>query len=190
MIERWTEDQVLKGINYSGQKLTHTEFDGCTFHDCDFSNSDLTESDFIKCSFERCNFSLAIISGSGMKEVQFTECKMVGLHFENCSDFLFSVNFKNCALDYSSFFKKKMKKAKFDNCSLKEVDFTETDLSQAEFDACDLSQAVFSYSILEKTDFRSAHNFSIDPDKNKIRKARFSTSGLAGLLGKYNIEIE
>ena len=190
MIERWTEDQFLNGINYSGQKLTHTEFDGCTFQNCDFSNTDLAESDFINCTFERCNLSLSKISGSGMKEVLFKECKLVGIHFETCSDFLFSVNFENCTLDYSSFFKKKMKKAKFDHCSLKEVDFTEADLSQAEFQMCDLSQAVFSHSILELADFRSATNFSIDPDKNRMRKARFSTSGLAGLLEKYKLEIE
>ncbi|MFA5326179.1 MAG: pentapeptide repeat-containing protein [Prolixibacteraceae bacterium] len=190
MIERWTEDQLFNGIDYSAQKLTHTEFDGCKFQNCDFSNSDLTESDFINCSFENCNFSNAKISGAGMKEVLFTGCKLIGNHFETCSDFLFSVNFKNCSLDYSSFFRKKMKKAKFDNCSLKEVDFSETDLSAAEFHACDLTQTVFENSILEKTDFRSAYNFSIDPDKNKIKKARFSTSGLAGLLEKYKLDIE
>jgi uncharacterized protein YjbI with pentapeptide repeats len=83
-----------------------------------------------------------------------------------------------------------MKKTKFENCSLKEVDFTETDLSDAEFNSCDLLRAVFINSNLEKTDFRTAINFSIDPDKNKIRKARFATSGLAGLLGKYNLEID
>ncbi len=190
MIERWTEDQVLTGINYSGQKLTHTEFDGCNFQNCDFSNTDLTESDFINCSFENCNFSNAKISGAGMKGVLFTGCKLIGNHFENCSDFLFSVNFKNCTLDYSSFFRKKMKKAKFDSCSLKEVDFTETDLSEAEFNNCDLSRAVFHESTLEKADFRTALNYAFDPETNKIKKAKFSLSGISGLLGKYNIDIE
>jgi hypothetical protein len=33
-------------------------------------------------------------------------------------------------------------------------------------------------------------NYSIDPDLNKIKKARFSTQGIAGLLDKYDIEIE
>jgi len=32
-------------------------------------------------------------------------------------------------------------------------------------------------------------NYSIDPEKNKIKKARFSTAGIAGLLDKYDIEI-
>jgi uncharacterized protein YjbI with pentapeptide repeats len=190
MIERWIDDQVIVSHSYAGQKMTHTEFDSCTFRNCDFSDADLTESDFISCRFENCNFSNATISGLGLKEVLFSECKLIGNHFENCSDFLFAVNFKNCTLDYSTFFRKKMKKTKFENCSLKEVDFTETDLSDAEFNSCDLLRAVFINSNLEKTDFRTAINFSIDPDKNKIRKARFATSGLAGLLGKYNLEID
>jgi len=33
-------------------------------------------------------------------------------------------------------------------------------------------------------------NYSIDPELNKIKKARFSTQGIAGLLDKYDIEIE
>jgi len=39
-------------------------------------------------------------------------------------------------------------------------------------------------------DFRTAFNYSFDPEINKIRKARFSYPGVCGLLQKYNIEIE
>ncbi len=48
---------------------------------------------------------------------------------------------------------------------------------------------VFDRTILEKADFRRAVNYSIDPTTNKIKKARFSLDGLAGLLDKYHIEI-
>jgi fluoroquinolone resistance protein len=58
------------------------------------------------------------------------------------------------------------------------------------FDNCDLKNAAFDQTILEKADFRTAFNYSIDPDNNKIKKAKFSISGLTGLLEKYNIEIE
>jgi hypothetical protein len=43
---------------------------------------------------------------------------------------------------------------------------------------------------LEKADFRSAYNLSIDPEKNKIKKAKFSSTCLTELLEKYNIDIE
>ena len=43
---------------------------------------------------------------------------------------------------------------------------------------------------MEKTDFRSAFNYFIDPEINKIKKAMFSLAGVKGLLGKYDIKIE
>lgn len=133
---------------------------------------------------------MAKFSGTGLKDVHFLDCKLIGLNFDHCSDFLFSADFQKCILDYASFFKKKMKKAKFIDCSLKEVDFTAVDLSMAIFGNCNLERALFHESILDKADFRTAANYSIDPEINKIKKAKFSVSGLAGLLGKYNIEIE
>ena len=84
----------------------------------------------------------------------------------------------------------KIKKNVFRNCNLKEVDFTESDLSNSLFENCDLSRAIFSNTILEKCDFRSSYNYSIDPEQNRIKKAKFSVSGISGLLDKYNIIIE
>ncbi len=51
-------------------------------------------------------------------------------------------------------------------------------------------RTLFENTILDKTDFRTAYNFSIDPSINRMKKARFSVSGLPGLLSKYDIEIE
>ncbi|WP_431216870.1 pentapeptide repeat-containing protein [Puia sp. P3] len=92
-------------------------------------------------------------------------------------------------LDHSSFFKRKIKKTNFRRTQLREVDFTDADLTQSVFEACDLLNAKFENSILEKADFRSAFNYSIDLSFNKIKKARFSLSGLPGLLEKYDIDI-
>jgi hypothetical protein len=58
------------------------------------------------------------------------------------------------------------------------------------FDNCDLLQAIFDLSIIEKADFRTAYNYSINPEKNRIKKAKFSVLGLSGLLEHYDIEIE
>ena len=183
------DNEKFTNINYSGQRILNTEFDTCVFLNCDFSNSILSENDFINCRFESCNFALAKLSGSGLKEVYFEDCKLIGINFDHCSDFLFAVNFQKCVLDYASFFKKKMKKTKFIDCSLKEVDFTLVDLSLTVFGNCDLTRAVFHESNLEKADFCSAVNYTIDPEANKIKKAKFSYSGISGLLEKYNIEI-
>ena len=98
--------------------------------------------------------------------------------------------FENCQLNLASFFRLKIKGTIFKNCTLQEADFSETDLTKSSFDDCDLSRAIFNHSILEKVDFRSAFNYSIDPDRNRIRGAKFSMSGVIGLLGKYKIEVE
>ena len=71
-----------------------------------------------------------------------------------------------------------------------EVDFTASDLSAALFDNCDLQGATFEGTNLEKADFRTAYNYTIDPVQNRLRKARFSQSGIAGLLRNFDIEIE
>lgn len=190
MIDTWKDNEVFTNVSYSGQKIRQTEFDGCSFLGCDFSSAELSDCDFISCRFENCNFAMTKLNGSGMKEVHFKECKLMGISFDHCSDFLFSVGFQKCVLDYSSFVQKKMKNTRFVDCSLKEVDFSSSDLSMSTFHNCELSQAVFLRTNLEKADFRTAVNYSFDPELNRIKKAKFSYSGLPGLLGKYNIDIE
>ena len=86
--------------------------------------------------------------------------------------------------------KKKNRKAKFINCSLKGTDFSEADLTSVIFEKCDLSTAVFMRSTLSGANFVSSYNFTIDPEKNLLRKAKFSVDGLAGLLENYGIIVE
>ncbi len=75
-------------------------------------------------------------------------------------------------------------------CQLEEVDFTESDLSQASFFNSDLNQAQFHQTILTKANFLGAKNVSIDPEENYLTKATFSQDQLAGLLGKYQLNIK
>ena len=82
-----------------------------------------------------------------------------------------------------------MKKTEFTECSLQETSFVDADLSGAVFHNCDLSQAVFQNTNLEKADLRTAENYSINPETNKIKKAKFSLTGIRGLLDAYDIEI-
>ena len=88
-----------------------------------------------------------------------------------------------------SFQKLRLKATVFERCKLQEVDFGEADLTSAVFDICDLARAVFENTVLEKVDFLTACNFSIDPQINRIKKAKFSMIGLVGLLDKYGIEV-
>ncbi|MCX6269947.1 MAG: pentapeptide repeat-containing protein [Bacteroidetes bacterium] len=187
---QYIEGKVFKKVDFSEPTPGIKEYEKCSFQGCNFSYAVLSNITFSDCSFNGCDFSLAKLYNTAFKQVTFKDCKLLGLHFEDCSNFLFGVSFEDCVVNLSTFFRKSLKKTMFRNCSLREVDFTESDLSAAVFENCDLGGAVFENSNLEKTDFRTSFNYSIDPEKNRVRKAKFSISGITGLLDKYDIEID
>jgi uncharacterized protein YjbI with pentapeptide repeats len=115
---------------------------------------------------------------------------MLGLRFDTCNEFGLSFSFYGCQLNHCSFYKTKIKKTIFKNSQLREIDFSEADLTSVVFDDCDLTQTVFDHTTLEKADFRTSFNYSIDPEINRIKKAKFSILGVSGLLDKYDIDIE
>lgn len=169
--------------------LAYGEYEHCTFRLCNLEGADLKNFQFVDCRFEDCNLSLVKLGGASLQQVVFEGCKMQGLHFEACNPFLLEYQFSNCVLNLSSFYQTKSKKTSFQNCVLHEVDFTEADFSEAKFDACDLAGALFDRTLLEKADFRSAINYTISPALNRLKKAKFSPDGLAGLLSDIGIEI-
>lgn len=185
----YIEDKTFDSKVFSGTGLAVGEYELCKFINCDFSNSKLADIDFTECIFTGCNLSMANLTRTGFRDVQFKDCKMMGLHFENCSEFLFEVGFENCVLSLSSFYKRKLKKTQFRASVLHEVDFADADLSNAVFDKCDLSGAIFDNTLLEKADFRTAYNYEFDPAANKIKKAKFSVPAVVRLLDKYDIDI-
>lgn len=184
------KDQVFEKIALPQTGSIDTQFENCTFQNCDFTEADFFGCDFLKCTFKQCNLSMVKFGHIGFDKVQFDECKMIGADFSHTKDFLFSVDFSNCILDYAAFMKKKNRKAKFVNCSLKGADFSEADLTSSIFEKCDLGTTVFMRSILNSVNFASSCNFNIDPEKNILRKAKFSLDGLPGLLANYGIIVE
>ena len=164
-------------------------YENCRFSEIDFSSCNFSGFKFLDCEFIECNLSLCNPNNVFFQNVKFDSCKMLGIHFEYANPFGLAFFFESCVLNHSSFYQMKLKGIKFSNCQLHEVDFSETDLAQASFQASDLTNALFDRSNLENADFRSASNYIIDPDKNKIKKAKFSISGIPGLLFKYGIQI-
>ncbi|MEI8202032.1 MAG: pentapeptide repeat-containing protein [Bacteroidota bacterium] len=189
IIRAYFEDKTFENVDFTLETLPQGEYENCCFVNCNFSNSNLMNIVFAETNFDGCNLSMAKLNNTALRDVKFKDCKLLGLYFEHCNPFLFAVGFENCSLNLSSFYKMKMKKTRFKNCSLHEVDFTEADLSQAVFDNCDLQRATFKQTILLKADFRTSYNYSLDPEANRIKGARFSIAGISGLLDKYDIEI-
>lgn len=185
----YAEGKTFKKMDYTAEALPKGEYEDCRFIDCEFSGSDLSEVKFVDCSFENSNLSLATLSGTVFRDVHFKDCKMLGMYFEHCNPFGLSMGFENCLLNNTSFYEIKIKRTVFKNCSLQETDFAECDLTGAVFENCDLAGAQFDHTILEKADLRTATNYSIHPESNRIKKAKFSLPGITGLLDQYDIEI-
>ncbi len=189
-MDNYTEDEIFNNINFKPDGLPNGEYEYCKFINCDFSDTSFSYSKFLECEFINCNLSMVSLSGVSFRNVVFKDCKMIGLKFDECNEFGIEFSFENCILDYSSFYQLEIPETVFKNSQLHEVDFTECNLRASVFDNCDLNMVRFIDAVIEYADFTTSYNYSIDLDLNKVKKAKFSLSGLSGLLDKYNIDIK
>lgn len=179
-------DQTIKSVS----QLEKAEYENCHFMQCSLSDENLSNYIFSECIFEECDLSNVKIQNTSFKDVQFINCKLFGLKFEEANTFLLSFKFETCSLNFSSFYKLKMKATNFSNCTLQEVDFSGTELSDASFDNCDFRGSTFDGTILKNVNFRTSYNFSIDPSRNQLTKAKFSKENCLGLLDHLKIDIK
>src|SRR5580704_8255842 len=101
----YIEEKTFEKIDFSKEGLVKGDYESCTFINCLFSNTDLSNINFAECEFKECNLSMAKLTKTTLRDITFKDCKLLGLHFQNCNDFLFSVSFDNCILNLSSFYK-------------------------------------------------------------------------------------
>ena len=184
------EEETFEKRNFSESALEKGTYELCVFLNCNFSNSDISNIQFLECEFQDCNLSSANLSQTGFQDILFKGCKMLGMQFDKCSDFGFSIKVEDCQLNLSSFYQQKLLKTVFSKSKLQEVAFTECNLSSAIFEECDLLNALFINSDLRNADFRNAYNYTIDPETNRMKGAKFNLQSVSGLLTKYNIIIE
>ncbi len=190
MSKDFIADEKYNGIDFTKKTFPKADYDNCNFSNCNFSNTNLSEITFSDCSFKNCDFSLAKLEKTAFQNIEFTGCKLLGLFFETCNSLLYSAKFKGCILNLSSFYALDLKETIFSDCSMQKVDFTEANLTLSRFEKCDLAGAIFRDTNVEKVDFKTAYNFAIDPEINRIRKAKFSLDTVHGLLTKYQIILE
>ena len=183
-------DQTFEGNSYVQKALSLNDYENCVFKNCDFSGSSLRQIGFIRCEFIDCNLSTAHIVGTQLQECLFFESKLLGLQFENCDSFGFSVQFDHTQLDDSSFYQCDLRNSGFSESNLVHVDFTEANLEGIDLDFCNLSRSIFEDTNLKSANLYSATNYQIDPNRNQIKKAVFSKEGLSGLLEKHQLIIK
>lgn len=189
MQEQFHDNKVFEDVVFPGGNAVKREFEKCTFKNCNLSGCDFSNSIFNECIFSGCNLAGIKLKGTSVQDVSFKNCKVIGVNFSECKDFMFSVGFENSVLNYAVFSGKKMAKTKFLKTSLKDVDFSGAELMSAVFKECDMLGAVFNRTFLQKADFTEAYNYAIDPELNMLKGAMFALDGLPGLLTKYDIDI-
>jgi len=182
-------DQVYQVVFFLEADIKFKEFENCTFHFCDFTDCTFQTVTFVDCNFFDCNFKDTKINHVSLRGVWFTKCDFTAVNFAMTDQVIYEFHFKDCLLDYTKFYALKLKKMQFINCSMISVDFMASDLTEVLFDNCNLRRAVFIDTIANKADFSTSYDFTIDPEKNKLKKAIFSTDGLKGLLQKYDIVV-
>ena len=180
-------DQTFDGLTI--EHLATAEYENCVFQSCQLNGADLSNFTFVDCEFISCDLSSIRSKKTSFLDAYFRDCKLMGIHFEDCNPYGLKCTFESCTLDYSFFYQCPLKGTKFSNCRLTEVDFTEAGLEGVSFEGCQLTGPAFQMSNLEKANFTGAQGFIIDPSNNRMKGAKFSQEGLAGLLIPFGIEI-
>ncbi len=189
MQENYQYNQIFNAEAIIVKGFAKGEYENCVFNNCHFENHTFSNSQFIDCQFNDCNLSMVPLQQTVFRGVQFNHCKMLAMRFDTCQKNGLSVAFNSCMLQQSSFYQAQLPKTRFHQSTLQGVDFTEANLAGAIFSDCNLLQAIFYQTHLEKADFTTAVDYSINPESNRIAKAKFAATGLAGLLHKYSIVI-
>lgn len=190
MMDDIQEDKTWEGLDWRSSPLKAGAFDQCHFVRCQLSGVSLMGYHFTDCRFTDCDLSNVDLRGVVFNDVSFHGCKLTGAHFEECHQAPFGVRFEDCNLMLASFTGLMLKKTQFSRCRLRETDFSKADLREALFTGSDLDRAIFSDCNLERADFRKSLNCSLDPARNRMRRAKFSLDGLPGLLSAYGLDIE
>ncbi|AWA30099.1 hypothetical protein HYN48_08420 [Flavobacterium magnum] len=180
-------EQQFHNIDYAKDTADHTDFERCTFTDCDFSAVAFTAVTFIDCVFYSCNFDGAKINYVALRTAQFYRCSFREVNFAMCDKLIFDIRFEDCILDFAKFYTLKLKGTTFSGCSLIAADFMSADLTSCAFPDCDLYRAEFDKAVADKCDFSLSRNFTINPASTRLKKAVFSKSGLGGLLSRHGI---
>jgi uncharacterized protein YjbI with pentapeptide repeats len=181
-------NEIFGPADFPEGKPGEVEYENCTFKGCTFT--DLSGISLSDCTFELCNLSNAKMNLVSLKDCTFKESKLMGVNFSRTKDFGFAASFHSCNLAYVSFDRKKLNRSSFLGCNMQGANFSEADLSKCVIRNCNFSEAIFMHTDLSGVDFTTNERFLIDPNLNKVKKAKFASHALHGLLYLYDIIIE
>lgn len=185
--------QSFKNLALQDLLCVGSEFEECTFVDCNFSSAVFERCNFINCSFSGCQLSLASLPYTRLFGVSFTECKLVGVDWTRAtwSEYHkdFEISFRQSILNDSSFFGLTLQGLILDECKVQDVDFREGDFSHAVMTYSDFTHSVFMRTNLQSADFTEATQYSINVLENQLQGAKFSKFEAVYLLESLGIEL-
>ncbi len=182
-------DHVFQNLDLRQQVIEGCSFDACTFNQSSFSGATLKNCRFVDCIFEHCDLSNTQLTSSTLRSVKFQNSKLVGINWTAASEVM-HLAWYECILNYGNFSGLDLRKCVLFQCMAIEADFIQTNFSEANLGATDFASARFASTNLIKADFRQARNYSIRPDSNKIKNAKFSLPEATLLLYGLDIILE
>lgn len=124
----------------------------------------------------------------------FQGCAIIGMEWQKLgrkSQVMLPFSFfTNCTLKYNIFSDFNMKKMDFSNSNLQGTMFMHCDLRDSNFRYTGLGEAVLRQDDLRGSDFRDAVDYSISPEENRLKKAKFSFPEVIRLLDSTGIIID
>ena len=187
-------DENFKDVRLEPDQILTATFADCAFINCSFASAILRNCRFNNCVFKNCDLSLAKISGSSFPSTSFESSKLIGIDWTqgDWSKLRFGnlLGFSECVLNHSTFIGVDLSGIQIKDCIATGVDFREANLSKVAFGTTDLAESIFGNTNLSKADLRHARNYSIDPAKNNLERAKFSMPEAIALLYSMDIELD
>lgn len=148
------------------------EFYGCTFVGCAWPERVTRRWMLDGCRFERCDLSLWRPVGCTLTEVQFQDCKLLGVEWTAGGGLRFEARFTDCDLSLGRFAELDLTSARFAACRLREADLRGVKWRGAVLTGCDLDGATLEGADLREADLREAILPPLDPAQTRLRGAR------------------
>lgn len=184
-------DQSFKGLALNGDELRGSEFDSCSFDDCSFADAIWRDCQFTNCLFRNCDLSLLQVPISDFLATRFDGCRLIGVDWTraawNSIRLDSTIGFANCTLSHSTFIGLRLRGLQLVESVATNVDFREADLARANFANTDLRNSLFINTDLSGADLSRARHYTIAPQQNKLKQAKFSLPEAMSLL--YNLDI-
>lgn len=189
--ERSYEGQKFRNLILQGEEICDKEFSDSVFTRCFFHETAFVGCKFRGCEFRECDLSLIRVKGCSFTNTQFKNSKVVGVNWAEAAwgkrALLPSIDFFDCAINYSTFIGLDLCRINLTGCVAKDVDFAEANLTQANCTHTDFSDSRFLHTDLTEADFTGATNYSINANLNVLKRTKFSFSEAMSLL--YSLDI-